>query len=175
MINDELEDEIVRVRQALAEAIAVEKSIAHKIETAKNDLKTWEHRLEIASSKGEEQLIPQVEQRIIDLKSLETQLEVEALSQKDFTENLRKDLARIEARRFSTTTGSDALAATNATLSTIQRMENKIVTHEAQAELSTDDTERKFAASKAENEIEDELKALKSAANKKEEKNKGKD
>lgn len=167
MINDELESELARVRQALANSIAVEKQIELQLKKIKEQMQSWDKRAEMASESDHQEMATQAQERSKQLKAQENELEIELMSQRDFTASLKKDLSKLESRRFSgTTSGAEALKATDNTLSTIQRMEKKIASHEAMAELTTDKVERKFAADERKDDIEEELQRLKSAQKK---------
>jgi phage shock protein A len=74
----------------------------------------------------------------------------------------------LEARRFSAGgTGKEALAAADHSLSAMDRFENKILEHEAMAELTNESVARNSAADKAADDLEDELQALKAKAKEK--------
>lgn len=164
MINDELEAELLNVRQALAKNIAVEKQLEAQIEKTKVQISLWEKRVEMARMRNDENLALAAEQELKNQQTKLNQVQIELMSQHDAVEQQRKDLSKIEARRFSTgASGKEALAAADATLSTIARMENKIVEHESLAEVTAaDPVEQQFK--KQEDPIEQELQALKEAA-----------
>lgn len=167
VINDELDSELVKVRQALANALAVEKQLEQQVEKSKVQMSMWEKRIETARSRQQEEMAVQAEEQVKKLKTMETQLQVQLMSQHDFTEQMKKDLSKLEARRFSSggASGKEALAAADSTLSTIARMENKIVEHESLAELTAPDPlAQQFA--RQEDPIEQELQALKEQASK---------
>ncbi|MBX9721343.1 MAG: PspA/IM30 family protein [Candidatus Obscuribacterales bacterium] len=167
MWNDELESELAKVRQSLAGSIAVEKQIQIQIQKNAESLKTWEKRAEMARASGHEDMAVQADLRVKQCQQAGNDLTTELQSQQDSTLNLKKELARLENRRFSTGgSGKEAIAAASSTLSTIDRMENKIVAHEAESELSRDEVDRKFAADSAEKKIDDELQALKASLKK---------
>lgn len=164
MINDELESELLKLRQAVASSIAVEKQLETQIDKTKVQISMWEKRVAMARARQAENLAVQAESQIQELKQMETQLQVELMSQHDFSEQQKKELSKLEARRFSTGgSGTEALAAADSTLSTISRMENKIVEHESLAEVTAPDpVEQQFK--KQEDPIEQELQALKEQA-----------
>ena len=170
MLNEELESQLGRVREALTNAVAVEIQIKQQIEKNQEQLHSWEKRVNAATASAQAELAQEAQQRLQACQKNATELEVQLLSQQDYVAGLKKDLATLENRRFSGggSGGATALAAADASMSSIQRMENKIMTHEAEAELSEgeDAKERKLVADHAVSEIEDELQALKAAQKK---------
>ena len=167
MINDALESELAKVRQALAEAIAVEIQIKQQIQKNSDAAASWQKRADMARAAASEDMAAQAEEKVKECAKRANELQVELMTQQDCIAGQKKDLSRLESRRFSTgSSGKEALAASEAGLSTIKRMENRIVEHESMAELTNDDTERKFAADKAASDLEEELKALKESMKK---------
>ena len=167
MYNDELEEQLVKVRQALTNAVAVEIQIKQKIQKNTESEQSWERRAAMARSSSHEDMALQAEERIKQCKQLANDLQIELLSHQDFIAGLKRDLSKLEARRFgSGNVGRDALAAADNSLSAMDRFENKVLEHQAMADLTNDDVARKFADDKANDDLEDELKALKARAKK---------
>jgi phage shock protein A len=167
VINDELESELCRVRQALAGAVAVEIQIKQQMQKNSEAAAAWQKRAELARAQALEDMAAQAEAKVKECISRANELQMQLLAQQDQIAAQKKDLSKLESRRFSTgSTGASALAASEANLSTMQRMENKIAAHESMAELGNEDVERKFAADKVKDDLEDELAALKAAMKK---------
>jgi phage shock protein A len=170
MLNEELESQLGKVREALTNAVAVEIQIKQQIEKNQEQIRTWEKRVAAAKASAQTELAEEADHRLQACHKNANELQIQLLSQEDFVAGLKKDLATLENRRFSGggSGGASALAAADATMSSIQRMENKIMTHEAEAELSEGEEgkERKFVADQAASSIEDELQALKASQKK---------
>lgn len=168
MLNDEFEAELARVRQALVNSIAVEKQIEMQLKKNNDESKNWESRAAMARSSNQEKLALEADEKVKQCNSKENELKIELMSQRDFSANLKRDLSKLEARRFTAdSSGADALKAADSTMSTIQRMENKILSHESLAELNApDQVELKFAKDKANDDIEEELRKLKESQKK---------
>lgn len=167
MLNDELESQLSRVRQALANAVAVEIQLKQQIEKNNEAQHTWEKRAAMALAASQQELSAKAEEQIKICKQRANELQIQLLSQQDLVAGQKKELARLENRRFSTGgDGKKAVAAADATLSAIGRMENKISGHEALAEATSQEYEKKQALEKAFDPVEEELKALKAASKK---------
>ncbi len=167
MINEEFEAELVKVRDALANSIACEKQIGQKLKSLRQETALWQKRVELAQNSDKADLALEAESRLQELRKTCTELEIELLSQEDFSAGLKTQLQSLEARRFSAgSSAKDALAACDSTLSTIERMEKKILVHETEAKLGRDDLGNEFRKTEAEKKLDDELEALKASINK---------
>ena len=172
MLNEDFEAELLRVRQALTNSIAVEKQIEQQIEKNKQSMDGWQKRVQMARESEHEEMAKQAEERIANLVRRNNELEIEHMSQKDFSANLKKEFSRLESKRYSVGSGAaEALASADATLANVDRMEEKIRHHadaaEAMNELTKpDEVNRHFEEQKKKEAIDNELEALKASLKK---------
>lgn len=167
MNQDSFQSELKRVKMSLANSIAVEKQIEHELKKKEEELKTWQNRVTLARASSQDELAMQAEGRIEKYRKAKQDLEIELLSQQDFTANLRNALSILERKQFAhTEDGAKALAAADTSFSSIGRMEKKVLEQEALAALGNDKTSLEFEKQDANAKLEEELNALKKAQRK---------
>lgn len=149
-------EQLANLRQALVEAMATQKLLAQKLEKHRADLALWEKRL--AEHSDDDQIKKEAEKRIPQLKRTMAEIEADMMAQKDSEAQLKATIFRLENKVVSPDypNVSDLVN----TRDTIGRMEKKIMTSEAMAELS-EDKDRETAAAAEAASIDDELAALK--------------
>jgi len=181
----DLQSNLIQVRQAVAQAIATEKQLEQQLKKNVEQVDVWQTRAGMAVQQGNDDLARQALQRkqqyAAAVKDLETQLQ----AQKEITAGLRRRLAELEAEASKTYTkkqvliardkaaqatskANEILSKTNAqgASSIMERMELKVQENEAKAqalaELGRDNLDNAFASFEGASDIEMELLALKS-------------
>jgi phage shock protein A len=180
----DMQSDLIKLRQAVATAIASQKRIQNQAEQADSQAKTWYERAELALKKGEEDLAREVLGRRKTCQDTATALNTQLQSQAGQVEQLKKSLISLESRIAEAKTKKDMLKAraqaaqaqeqlqsavgnlgTNSSMAAFERMEEKVQTLEARsqaaAELAGADLESQFAALEGAPEVDDELAALK--------------
>ena len=179
----DMQADLVKLRQAVATAIASQKRIQNQAEQAQTQARTWYERAELALKKGEEDLAREALSRRKTYQDTATALEGQLQSQAGQVESLKKSLVALEAKIAEAKTKKDMLKAraqaaqaqeqlqsavgnlgTNSAMAAFERMEEKVQSLEARsqaaAELAGADLESQFAALESSN-VDDELAALK--------------
>merc|ERR1712087_340488 len=180
----DLQNDLVKMRQASAQVMASTKQLEKRAEQAETQSGEWYKRAKLAVDKGEDELAKealkrrktaddsaqslrsqldqqkQVLQKLLnDTKTLESKV-VEAKSKKD-TLKARAQSAKASKALSDLASGVD----TQSSLAAFERMEEKVMTMEAEAEaageLSGDVISNQFAALEGGDSIEDKLQALK--------------
>jgi len=180
----DMQSDLVKLRQAVATAIASQKRIQNQAEQAEAQAKTWYERAELALKKGEEDLAREALGRRKTCQDTATALNTQLQSQAGQVEQLKKSLVSLESKIAEAKTKKDMLKAraqaaqaqeqlqsavgslgTNSSMAAFERMEEKVQTLEARsqaaAELAGADLESQFAALEGAPEVDDELAALK--------------
>ena len=180
----DMQEDLVKLRQAVATAIASQKRIANQAEQADAQAKTWYERAELALKKGEEDLAREALSRRKTYQDSATALSNQLNSQAGQVDTLKRSLVALEAKIAEAKTKKDMLKAraqaakaqvqlqsavgnlsTNTSMAAFERMEEKVEALEAQsqaaAELAGADLESQFAALEGGNDVDDELAALK--------------
>jgi len=180
----DLQNDLVKMRQASAQVMASTKQLEKRAEQAETQSQEWYKRAKLAVDKGEDELAKEALKRrktaddnaqslrsqldqqkqvlnklLNDTKTLESKV-VEAKSKKD-TLKARAQSAKASRALSDLASGVD----TQSSLAAFERMEEKVMTLEAEAEaageLSGDVISSQFAALEGGDSLEDELQALK--------------
>ncbi|VAH42611.1 unnamed protein product [Triticum turgidum subsp. durum] len=165
----EMNDDLIKMRQATAQVLASQKRLENKYTAAKQADADWYRRAQLALQKGDEELAREALKRrksyaVDNASSLKTQLD----QQRSVVENLvsntklleskiaearqKKDTLKARAQSAKTATKVSEMLGnvnTSSALSAFEKMEEKVMTMESQAEalgqLGADDLEGKFA------------------------------
>ncbi len=179
---EDMQSDLVKLRQAVATAIASQKRIQNQAEQAESQSKTWYERAELALKKGEEDLAREALSRRKTYQDTATTLKTQLQSQATQVEQLKKNLLQLESKISEAKTKKDMLKAraqaakaqeqlqsavsglgTDNAMAAFERMEEKVQTLEARsqavAELAGSDLDSKFAALQS-SDVDDELAAL---------------
>jgi phage shock protein A len=179
-----MQADLIKLRQAVATAIASQKRIQNQAEQAEAQAKTWYERAELALKKGEEDLAREALSRRKTCQDTATALNTQLQSQAGQVDQLKKSLVALESKIAEAKTKKDMLKAraqaaqaqeqlqsavgslgTNTSMAAFERMEEKVEALEARsqaaAELAGADLESQFAALEGAPEVDDELAALK--------------
>ena len=182
---EDMQSDLIRLRQGAAEVTASQKRMEAKYELAKKNADEWYRRAELALSKNDDELArealtrrkafqenadmlsAQLEQQakavetiVTNMRTLETKL-AEAKMKKD-TLKARAQSAK-SARAINDMVGG---MSTGSALSAFEKMEEKVMSLEAEAEAATllvggvDDVESKFRQLEGGN-VDDDLAAMK--------------
>jgi len=180
----DMQADLIKLRQAVATAIASQKRIQNQAEQAEAQAKTWYERAELALKKGEEDLAREALSRRKTCQDTATALNTQLQSQAGQVDQLKKSLVALESKIAEAKTKKDMLKAraqaaqaqeqlqsavgslgTNTSMAAFERMEEKVEALEARsqaaAELAGADLESQFAALEGAPEVDDELAAMK--------------
>lgn len=179
----DMQADLVKLRQAVATAIASQKRIENQAEQAESQAKTWYERAELALQKGEEDLAREALSRRKTYQDTASALRGQLQSQAGQVDTLKKSLVALEAKIAEAKTKKDMLKAraqaaaaqeqlqsavsnlgTNSAMAAFERMEEKVEALEARSaavgELAGADLESQFAALEGSPDVDDELAAL---------------
>jgi len=180
----DMQADLVKLRQAVATAIASQKRIQNQAEQAEAQAATWYERAELALKKGEEDLAREALGRRKTCQETATALSTQLQSQAGQVDQLKKSLVQLESKIAEAKTKKDMLKAraqaaqaqeqlqsavsglgTNSAMAAFEQMEEKVQALEARsqaaAELAGADLESQFAALEGAPEVDAELAALK--------------
>ncbi len=180
----DLQQNLIQVRQAVAQAIATEKQIEQQLQKNKDQAATWQNRAAMAVQQKNDDLARQALQRKQQYSQAAADFETQLKAQKETTAGLRQRLTELEneVQKYqtkkqvliardkaaqATSKANEILSKTSTTgaLSIMDRMEEKVGEKEARAaalaELGTDSLEDKFKDFEGDASIEMELLALK--------------
>lgn len=180
----EMQDNLVQLRQAVAQAIASQKRLEQQFNQNEKQAKDWERRAKLALQKGDEALAlealnrkqtatsaalalkGQLEQSLNQVKILKTQMI--AVESKLAEAKTKKEMlvARARAAKASEQINQAmGKVGTGSPMAAFERMEELVLQMEAQsqavAELNTDSLDAKFAELESGGSAEAELAALK--------------
>ena len=179
----DMQDDLVKLRQAVAMAIASQKRLKNQAEQAESQSRTWYERAELALKKNEDELAREALSRRKTFQETATSLGTQVQAQSAQVETLKKSLVALEGKIAEARTKKDMLKAraqaaqaqqqlqsavgsmgTNSAMAAFERMEDKVQSLEASsqaaAELAGADLDSKFAALEGGNDVDDELAAL---------------
>ena len=180
----DLQSNLIQVRQAVAQAIATEKQLEQQLQKNKDQATTWQNRAAMAVQQNNDELAKQALQRRQQYVQAATDLETQLKQQKDSTSGLRQRLTDLEAEvqkaytkkqvliardkaAQATSKANEILSKTTSSgaMSVIERMETKVQEKEARAaalsELGTDTLEKQIKNFEGKSDIDSELMALK--------------
>lgn len=181
---DNMQQDLIGLRQAVAGAIATQKRTERQASQAESTAQEWYNRAQLALSSGDEILAREALTRRKSYqetaKVMRTQLTQEAGIVTKLKDNMRtleskiseaktkKDLYIARARSAQASQKINEMlgnVGTGSSLSAFERMEEKVLQLEAQSEalqeLGTDELEKRYAALEAGNDIDTELAAMK--------------
>lgn len=185
----DLQSNLIQVRQAVAQAIATEKQLEQQLQKNKDQAETWQNRAAMAVQQGNDDLAKQALQRRQQYVTAATDLETQLKAQKENTTTLRQRLTDLEAEvqkaytkkqvliardkaAQATSKANEILSKTSSSgaMSVIEKMETKVQEREAKAaalaELGTDSLDKQFKNFEGKSDIDMELLALKQSMGK---------
>jgi phage shock protein A len=177
-------DDLVKMRQAVAQAIASQKRTEQQYQKNLTEANTWQQRAQLALSKGEEALAREALVRKKTYAETATTLKTQLDGQATQIDSLRRNLTALESKISEAKTKKDMLKArlsaakaneqlqstisninSNSAMSAFERMEDKVLQMEAMSqsagELAGMGEDSKWAALEGGSEVDDELAMLK--------------
>jgi len=181
----DMQEDLVKLRQAVAMAIASQKRLENQAGQAKEQVGNWFSRAELALKKGEDDLAREALSRKKTFQETFESLSTQFQKQNVQVEKLKKSLLLLERKIAEARTKKDMLKAraqaakaqqkiqsavgdlgSKSAISAFERMEDKVEALEASGqaslELAGEDIESKFAALEGGDDIEIELETLRS-------------
>ena len=107
----DMQADLVKLRQAVALAIASQKRLRSQADQAQTQAKTWYERAELALKKGEEDLAREALSRRKTFQETATSLQGQVQSQDGQVESLKKSLVALEGKIAEAKTKKDMLKA----------------------------------------------------------------
>ncbi len=179
----DMQSDLVKLRQAVALAIASQKRLRSQADQAQGQMKTWYQRAELALQKGEEDLAKEALSRRKSFQESATSLTNQLSAQEGQVEMLKRSLVALEGKIAEARTKKDMLKAraqaaqaqqqlqsavgslgTDSAMAAFDRMEDKVqaleASSQAAAELAGADLESQFAALEGGSDIDQELTLL---------------
>ena len=179
----DMQADLVKLRQAVAMAIASQKRLRNQADQAEGQVRTWYERAELALKKGEEDLAKEALTRRKGFQESCTALTNQLKGQEGQVETLKRSLVALEGKIAEARTKKDMLKAraqaakaqqqlqsavgnlgTNSAMAAFDRMEDKVqaleASSQAAAELAGADLDSQFAALEGGDDVDDELAAL---------------
>ena len=179
----DMQEDLIKLRQAVAMAIASQKRLESQASQAKDQIRNWFLRAELAVKKGEDDLAREALSRKKTFQETFESLSTQFQTQNGQVEKLKKSLLLLERKIAEARTKKDMLKAraqaakaqqqiqsavgdlgSKSAMAAFERMEDKVEALEASGqaalELAGDDLESKFAALEGGDDIEKELEIL---------------
>ncbi|CAM8881510.1 unnamed protein product [Rhodiola kirilowii] len=179
----EMNDDLIKMRQATAQVLASQKQLENRYKAAQKASEDWYKRAQLALGKGEEELAREALKRRKSYADNASALKAQLDQQKSVVENLvantrlleskiqearsKKDTLKARAQSAKTATKVTEMLGnvnTSSALSAFEKMEEKVLAMESQAEalnqLTSDDLEGKFAMLETSS-VDDDLASLK--------------
>jgi phage shock protein A len=180
----EMQEDLVQLRQGVAQAIAAQKRTEKQYNEAQNEINKWQRNAQLALQKGDENLARQALERKKSFTDNSTALKASLDQQTAQVETLKRNLIQLESKISEAKTKKEMLKAritaakaqeqlqgmvrgmnTSSAMAAFERMEEKVMMQEARAqsagELAGADLESQFAKLEGSSEVDDELAALK--------------
>ena len=180
----DMQQDLIRMRQAVAQAIASQKRTERQLSQAQSTAEDWYNRAQMALDKGDETLAREALVRRKSYQETAQALQTQLDQQSGIIEKLKSDLRTLESKISEAQTKKEMYIArarsaqaserlqdliggvnTGSSLSAFERMEDKVMELEARSEamgeLGSDDVEKQFAALEGSDDIDAELEALK--------------
>jgi phage shock protein A len=180
----DMQEDLIQLRQAVARAIAEQKSTETKYNKEQSEAIKWEQRAKLALQKGDENLAREALKRKKSYAETSIALKQQLEMQTTSVEQLKRNLTALESKISEAKTKKNMLQArvkaakaqeeiqkavgnidTSSAMSTFERMEQKVIEAEAKAnaygELAGTGIDAQFAALEAGGGVDDELAMLK--------------
>jgi phage shock protein A len=190
----EMQENLVRLRQGVAQAIATQKRTERQAIAANSSAEEWYRRAQLALQQGNEPLARQALTKRRAYQDTATSLSNQIGQQTEIVERLKQDMRSLEAKISEAKTKKDMyiararsaeasyrlqemLSTVSATssLNAFERMEEKVLQIEAKSEaiaqLGSDDLVKEFTSLESANNIDTELAAMKAQMLQESEKN----
>ncbi|CAA2958156.1 membrane-associated VIPP1, chloroplastic [Olea europaea subsp. europaea] len=179
----EMNDDLIKMRQATAQVLASQKQLENRYKAAQQASEEWYRKAQLALGKGEEDLAREALKRRKSYADNSNALKAQLDQQKNVVDNLvsntrlleskiqeaksKKDTLKARAQSAKTTTKVSEMLGnvnTSSALSAFEKMEEKVLTMESQADalnqLAGDELDGKFALLESSS-VDDDLANLK--------------
>ncbi|KAG8380326.1 hypothetical protein BUALT_Bualt06G0004000 [Buddleja alternifolia] len=179
----EMNDDLIKMRQATAQVLASQKQLENKYKAAQQASEDWYRRAQLALGKGDEDLAREALKRRKSYADNANAMKSQLDQQKNVVDNLvsntrlleskiqeaksKKDTLKARAQSAKTATKVSEMLGnvnTSSALSAFEKMEEKVMAMESQADalnqLSSDELEGKFALLETSS-VDDDLASLK--------------
>ncbi|PRQ30761.1 hypothetical protein RchiOBHm_Chr5g0028111 [Rosa chinensis] len=176
----EMNDDLMKMRQATAHVLASQKRLENKYEAAQQASENWYRKAQQAVKQGEEDLAREALKRRKSLADNASALRTQLDQQRGVVDSLLSNTKLLESKIQEAMSKKDNLKArarsakiasevsemvgnvdTSGALSAFGMMEEKVLAMEALGQLTTDDLEGKFAVLESSSSVEDDLANLK--------------
>ncbi len=180
----EMQDNLIQLRQAVAQAIATQKRTERQCRQADSTAQEWYDRAQLALQKGDENLARQALTKRKSYQETAEAMQAQIEQQNTIVTRLKQDMRTLEGKIAEAKMKKDLYIArarsaqasvkinemlgnvnTSGSMNAFERMEEKVFNLEAQAEaigsLEGDDLEKKFISIKDAGDIDAELAAMK--------------
>ncbi|MDX2216323.1 MAG: PspA/IM30 family protein [Oculatellaceae cyanobacterium bins.114] len=180
----DMQDDLIKLRQAVAQAIATQKRTERQLSQASTTAREWYQRAQLALQKGEEALAREALTRRSTYEQTATALKTQLEQQNGIVAQMKQNMVTLEGKLSEAKTKKDMYIArarsakaseklnemmgrvgTTGAMAAFERMEEKVLQLEARsqaiAELSTDTLEQKFASLESGGDVDAELAAMK--------------
>ncbi|ELS04423.1 phage shock protein A (IM30), suppresses sigma54-dependent transcription [Xenococcus sp. PCC 7305] len=181
----EMQENAVKMRQALATAIATQKKTELQYKKNQQQVATWQERAQLAISKGDETLAREALIRKKPFAEALNTLEIQLQQQIEVVSNLKRDTRILEGKIVEAKSKKDMLKAranaakaqkesrdllsgidTSSSMSAFERMEDKVMQLEAESQVAGEleggaSVDEQFRQLEAGQDIEDELAMMK--------------
>lgn len=178
----EMQDNLVQLRQGVAQAIATQKRTERQAAQAQSTAEEWYRRAQLALQQGNESLAREALRKRKAYQDTATELSNHIDSQKTVVARLKNNMQGLEIKISEAKTKKDMyiararsaqasyrlqemLGEVTSNQNAFERMEEKVLEIEARSEAQqlsrNDDLEKKFAALEDSKEIDSELTAMK--------------
>ncbi len=180
----DMQEELIQLRQAVAQAIATQKRTERQCSQAQTNADEWYRRAQLALQKGDENLAREALTRRKSYQETAEVMSSQIAQQSVIVTQLKQNMMKLESKISEAKTKKDLYIArarsakatqqihemlgqvgTGSALQAFERMEDKVLQMEAQAEavaeLGMDDLEKRIAALGEADEVEAELAEMK--------------
>jgi phage shock protein A len=183
----DMQDDLIQLRQAVAQAIATQKRTERQYSQAKTTADEWYRRAQLALQKDADELAREALVRRKSYEETATAMQAQLTQQVGVVDQLKQNMKKLESKISEAKTKKDLYIArarsakatqqinemmgnvgTGSAMQAFDRMEEKVLQLEAQSEaiteLSMDDLEQRFEKLGQADDIDAELEAMKSQA-----------
>lgn len=181
----EMQDNAVKMRQALATAIATQKKTELQYKKNQQQVDAWQKRAQLAISKGDDNLAREALIRKKSFAEAASTLEIQLQQQLEVVTNLKRDARTLEGKIVEAKSKKDMLKAranaakaqkesrdlisgidSTSALSAFERMEDKVMQLEAESQVAAQleggvSVDEQFRQLEAGQDVEDELAKMK--------------
>jgi len=181
----EMQDNAVKMRQALATAIATQKKTELQYKKNQQQVDAWQKRAQLAISKGDDNLAREALIRKKSFAEAASTLEIQLQQQLEVVTNLKRDARTLEGKIVEAKSKKDMLKAranaakaqkesrdlitgidSSSALSAFERMEDKVMQLEAESQVAAQleggvSVDEQFRQLEAGQDVEDELAKMK--------------